>query len=528
MRICLISREFPPDTGWGGVGAYTYQSALGLKKSGHDVTVICLAKSDSLEQNDFKQIIEGIDVHRVLWNEKLDELNLFLVANPTSHYVLKSQMALWKKFIELHEQNPFEVVETPEHLATAIYHSLTAIVPILITLHTPHFKFVAENFHSVAPSFDNNLICLMEKLSILSADVVASPSKDLAEFVSANIGLPLDEIEIVRNPVNTSTFNPEGKKALESNDKVKVLFVGRLEPRKGVDTLVKAIPVVVENSKNVEFILVGADTKTAEGNGSMREMLEAELKNNYCLDFVRFIPHVDLIDMPSYYRSADICVIPSVYDNAPYTCIEALASGKPVIVSMAGGTKEYVEENITGLKVPSKDPQALAMAITELVSSQSKRESFSKAARLYAEKNLSLDIFVKQKVDLYQRAIKHHQSIFEKRLYRLEAKQSLLDSINLLCSFDQMLFDILQKESAEFRIKTWVRLLKKRPKLALGELMLKIVDSVLNILKIKPYKLDFYQKLKRSVDAKHTEPFSSTRNAFKLEPEYILTVEKTK
>lgn len=519
MRICLISREFPPDTGWGGVGAYTYQTALGLKRNNHDVTVISLAKEDSLESSDFTQTIEGIDVHRVLWKKQLEELNLFLVANSTSHYVLKSQMAMWKKFLVLHEQKAFDVVETPEHLGTAIHHSLTGVAPTLITLHTPHFKFVVENFHSVTASFDNKIICLMEKLSILSADLLASPSLDLANFVSKHTGVDLNEIAIVRNPVNTTIFNPQGPSALESNGKVKVLFVGRLEPRKGVTTLVKAISKVVKDFKDVEFILIGADTNTAEHNNSMRGYLEGELKKSDSLKYVQFIPHVKLTDMPSYYRGADLCVIPSIYDNAPYTCIEALASGKPVIVSTAGGTKEYVEENITGLMVPPENADALAQAIAQLVGSKSQRESFGEAARSYAEKNLDIEIFVHKKIELYRQAIERYKNNPNKRLYCLPVKQSLSDSIELLCSFDQMLFDILEKESIEFRIKTWIRLLKKRPKLALGKLILNVTKNTMQFLKMKPANSKIYQKLKASIESKHPEPFTSTREAFNLETE---------
>ncbi|MBA3859948.1 MAG: hypothetical protein C0507_23810 [Cyanobacteria bacterium PR.3.49] len=75
MRICLISREYPPDTGWGGVGAYNHYMAHALKAAGHDVEVIALAGGAEASC----QTTSGIVVHRVAWKTLLEELNLLLV-----------------------------------------------------------------------------------------------------------------------------------------------------------------------------------------------------------------------------------------------------------------------------------------------------------------------------------------------------------------------------------------------------------------------------------------------------------------
>lgn len=509
MRICLISREFPPDTGWGGVGAYNFHTAKGLVKAGHDVEVVSLAAKDSTADKSFEQLIEGVKVHRVIWQNNLEELNLFLISAPNSHFVLKSGTALWKKFIEIHNQNPFDVVETPEHLATAIFNSNTGTVPLLITLHTPHFKFVDQQMHEATESFDNLLISMLEKMSILQADVVASPSKDLATYVSEHTGLSEQKIEIVRNPVDTEIFKPGGEHAIQS-DSTTALFVGRLESRKGVHTLAEAIPLVLNSVPDMKFVLVGSDTNYGVSGGSVRAELEEILKMNDCLDKVTFIPHVDLIEMPKYYRSADLCVIPSVYDNAPYTCIEALASGKPVVVSNAGGTKEYVESGKTGFVSEANNSKSLAGAIIALGSDQNKRKEFGLAARNYALSFLDLDSFVVQKVSLYKKAIESHQANSEFRMYRLNANKILSDTLNVMCSFDQMIFDVLSKQSIEFRIKHWSRLLRQRPKLALAITFLQTL-KLGKLFGIKVENSSLYKRLKQSVWSKIPPPFEGTR-----------------
>ncbi len=82
---------------------------------------------------------------------------------------------------------------------------------------------------------------------------------------------------IVRDPIDCELFKPDGKRAFEAADKVKVLFVGRFEERKGVHYLVDSIPNVVARYPNVHFYFLGADTKTGPGNSSVLEELKRRL-----------------------------------------------------------------------------------------------------------------------------------------------------------------------------------------------------------------------------------------------------------
>ena len=116
LRVCIISREYPPDTGFGGIGTFANHLAHGIVSLGHHVTVITLAKGKA------KSYKEGeIQVHRV--EPYFDEctLNLIDSAIPYSKYVISAATALWQKFIELHAKQPFDVVDTPELLAEGFY-----------------------------------------------------------------------------------------------------------------------------------------------------------------------------------------------------------------------------------------------------------------------------------------------------------------------------------------------------------------------------------------------------------------------
>ena len=111
MRICLISREYPPETGWGGIGAYTFQHANALRALGHDVEVVALARKEELLE---PPVANGADpasglvvpLHRAAWGHLLDELATIWISLPNSHYLFKTTIALWNKFIELHSKIP--------------------------------------------------------------------------------------------------------------------------------------------------------------------------------------------------------------------------------------------------------------------------------------------------------------------------------------------------------------------------------------------------------------------------------------
>lgn len=467
MRICLISREYPPDTGWGGVGAFNYHMAHSLNRAGHDVEVISLSAAKEARTSEEG----GVLVHRVAWQHLLDELNLLLVAVPSSHYVIKTTVALWRKFMELHREKPFDVVEIPEHLSGGLFHAMTRELPLVVQLHTPHSKFISDKFHGVAPSFDNRLICVLERIGILLADLVISPSANLAGFVAEDTGYPFEDIGVVRYPVDTDKFKPQGKRALQEDGNLTVFFAGRLEERKGIHYLIDAVPSIVKAVSNVRFVVVGADTTTAPGGGSMLAWLEKRLAESGCLDKVKFIAHIPLTEMPDYVRSADICTVPSLYDNAPFTCIEAMSCGKPVVATTAGGMSEYARHEECGLIVPPRSSAALSDAIITLLKDEAKRSEFGKNARRYAEENLNLALKAVERVALYESAIRNHREKKADPLYRKGTENCLREALELLCAYDQMMFDVLYSQSLAFRIKHWMRFFAKRPRLCAASML---------------------------------------------------------
>lgn len=496
MRICMISREYPPDTGWGGIATFAKHLAHGLRDLGHDVEVVALAEGPAKTVD-----VEGIRVHRVEPYAVEGDLGAVSMCMPYSRYVLRTTTGLWEKFYELHSQKPFDIVDTPELLAEGLMPAITKAAPLLIRLYTPHSKFIAEKLHSVTPSFDHQFVAMLERVAMRAADVITSPSDDLAEFVSNDLLYPLDQIHIVRNPIDPDVFTPDGARELPSDGRKTVLFVGRLEERKGIRYLVEAIPEVIKVYSNVRFVIIGDDTVNAESKQtSVLAQLKEILSRNGCLDHVQFINRVALNSLPDYYRSADVCVVPSVYDNSPYTCLEAMSCGRAVVGTSAGGTREYLIDGESGLIVPPRDASALAKAILSILTDDKEQERLARNARARVLEKFQRKEIARQTVELYKLAISRFRP--ESKTYAKEAGQCLADADSLMYSFDKMMYDLLYQESIAFRFKHWGRLAKTRPRLMGAKILAALVRKFLPFLPMKSKQANMLSKLEEEIKIK--------------------------
>lgn len=483
MRVCLISREYPPDTGWGGIGTFAKHLAHGLQEIGHDVEVVALAKDTDKART---VVTEGIVVHRVKPYKVPGDLGTFARAMPYSRYVLTTTTGLWKKFLERHNEKPFDVVDTPELLAEGLIPAFTKVAPLTIRLYTPHSKFISERLHNVRPSFDHELVAALERVAMVSADALTSPSEDLADYVSLDINYPREKIVIVRNPIDPQVFTPVGPSALSSDGKRTVLFVGRLEERKGIHYLVDAIPKVVAAVPNVRFVILGDDTKNGEGQKSVKAELMRSVQASGVESSITWIDRVPLETLPSYYRSADVCVVPSVYDNSPYTCLEAMSCGKPVIGTSAGGTSEYIGKDGAGVIVPPRDAEAIARELIRLLKDEKLRQQVGQNAR-----NRVLDQFQRKEIArqtalVYEQAMARFVARQPFKLYQKNVDLALADTSVFLAASDKMLYDLLYQESIAFRVKHWWNMLKTRPKFYTVKAFVAVIKRISAGLHAKP------------------------------------------
>lgn len=469
LRVCLISREYPPDTGFGGIATFARHLACGLLEIGHDVTVISLAKEQAKIVN-----LEGITIHRVEPYVRPSDLGLLGRCIPYSRYVIGTTAAMWQRFLQLHQEKPFDVVDTPELLAEGLFPAITKVAPLAVRLYTPHSKFIAEGLHNVTASFDHQLVALAERVAMLNCDAITSPSRDLAQYVAGDLNYAVEKITIVPNPIDTNEFSPEGATKLPPDGKLKILFVGRLEERKGINYLVQAIPKIVAQFPDVHFFIIGDDTNTAPGQTSVLRELRQFIAASQCGDSITFIDRIPLVELPAYYRSADICVVPSVYDNSPYTCLEAMSCGRAVIGTSGGGTPEYIGDEGAGVIIPPRDVDSLVSALCGLLADEPRRNEMAQRARARVLRCFKRTEIARETSKVYEQAIKEFQTRKPHAAYRRDAQEALADMNSITGAFNMMVHNLLYQESISYRFAYWWHMVRNRPKLMTAKVLLKI------------------------------------------------------
>lgn len=191
------------------------------------------------------------------------------------------------------------------------------------------------------------------------------------------------KITVIPCGVDVSLFHPipmnEARQRLGICDrKHMVLFVGRIERLKGIDTLLEAMALVVQDFPNwkeeICVCIVGGDVSedSAVADKEMERLKDLRAKLGIA-DLVTFLGAQAQDTLPDYYSAADVVVMPSYYESFGMVALEAMACGTPVIASQVGGLSFTVQDGVTGFLVPERNPVALAEKITLLLKDQALR-----------------------------------------------------------------------------------------------------------------------------------------------------------
>ncbi|ODH01363.1 glycoside hydrolase [Nostoc sp. KVJ20] len=180
-----------------------------------------------------------------------------------------------------------------------------------------------------------------------------------------------------------------------------VLYVGRFDPRKGIETLVRAVNKSgLRDSKNLQLIIGGGSTP-GNSDGIERDRIEQIVNELGISDFTTFAGRLSQDILPTYYAAADVCVVPSHYEPFGLVAIEAMASGTPVVASDVGGLQFTVVNEETGLLAPPQDVDAFASAIDRILLNPEWRDELGKAGRKRVENKFSWHGVATQLSELY-------------------------------------------------------------------------------------------------------------------------------
>lgn len=255
-------------------------------------------------------------------------------------------------------------------------------VPFVNTFHTLGVvKHQALKSHDPSPKDRIEL----EKEVMEGADRLIATSPPMKEELINFYQVPAKKIVVISEGANLKRFTPTpqnlARKVLRlSSNRLIVLYVGRLERRKGIDTLLDAMyqlaKLMPEKRKILRLYISGGEPKRRWKSELTVEKEERERLNNLVkqlgiADMVRMAGGVDRETLPFYYSAADVTVVPSYYEPFGLVPIESMACGTPVIASKVGGMQWTVKDGKTGFLVTARDSLAFAEKIKYLFEHQS-------------------------------------------------------------------------------------------------------------------------------------------------------------
>ncbi len=370
-HIVITTRELAGYNLSGGIGVYVDVHADWLVHQGYQVTVLTTAE---FQDNHEDMVLPPQRSYRIL---PLQVSEGFRTIQHNFSYTV------YLKLKSLHAIQPIDLVEFPDYGGEG-YFSIKAkrllgeFSDVRLWVHGHMTLHLCDSLNEEPPSIYRQAIYNIEQYCLTYADGVSVPSADLGALYQKDVDRTY---HIMRHPIPTFPDHTAVPQSLRSDTGVRVLYVGRLEHRKGIDLLVKAMVRQLSHRPNVSLRLIGADTWWKDG--SYRAYLMSLIPSQYQYAF-EFMGPLSREKLSGEYAGADIVVFPSRFENWPNVCLEAMSFGKPIIASKFGGMREMLEGG-AGWIIDPFDSTEFDQALDRLVTDSEQRDQLAQKVRVKIE-----------------------------------------------------------------------------------------------------------------------------------------------
>ncbi|MEW6186888.1 MAG: glycosyltransferase [Thermodesulfobacteriota bacterium] len=232
------------------------------------------------------------------------------------------------------------------------------LIPFIMMYHT---LGAVKNAVAIGEAESDQRLISEKELAQCCRRILVPTKKEKQNLIHYYKALP-DKIGIAPCGVNLDTFRPLDKASARMKldlaaEKI-LLFIGRIDPLKGVDRLLRAMPLL-SPLKDLRLIIIGGDENSREEVDKLKQLVR-ELKIDHLVIFKGMVKQEQL---PDYYNAADVCLVPSYYESFGLVALEALACGTPVIATDVGDLSHIILQGKNGYIVPDNTPEKLAEAI---------------------------------------------------------------------------------------------------------------------------------------------------------------------
>ena len=347
MKIGIVSQAYYPR--FGGVTEHVHNTAVELRKRGHDVRVITsrFRQGEAEDSNDVIRV--GYNV-LVPYNRAFVDLTVGMRLRHDLRTIFREQ-----DFDLLH-------IHCPTAPTLPVFAQQVARCPMVGTFHsTGGRNFMQNTFHPL-------LSRLVRQLEARIA--VSETARDTALLYYPG------PFSVIPNGVDVKRFHPAVApfEAWRDPSRINLLFVGRLDPRKGVHVLLDAMPEVVRRTEGRARLLI-------VGDSYLRPRFQSSLAPGI-RDHVTFLGHVPSSDLPRWYATGDVFVSPATGNESfGIVLAEAMASGRPVVASDIPGYRTVVTPEVDGIVAPPGDAAALAEQLVRVANDEGLRHALAQRGR---------------------------------------------------------------------------------------------------------------------------------------------------
>ena len=389
----------------GGMNIYVAENAKRMAAMG--VKVDIFTRRNHVDLPDTVQLAEGVNVRHIDGGpiEGLSKEDLPKFIGQLSAEFTKA----------LQGKSAYDVIHSHYWISgmVAIPASKKFGIPLVHTMHT---MAKVKNLN-LADGEDPEPISRSDgETEVVSASnaLIANTDSEAASLVSLYGACP-DLVHVVTPGVDLYSFTPgKGKiaarKALNIPlDANIITFVGRIQPHKGPELLIQATSEMLSHSphlraKLIVFIIGGDSGSTGAEVARLKELV----KWLGLSDVIRFRPPILRMDLPDWYRAADLVCVPSYSESFGLVALEAQACGTPVIATAVGGLRTAVADGISGVLVDGHDPRAWSSVLARLLTEPARRVLLSLGA-LEHSSHFGWDATARGTLDIYDRVLSHAQ-----------------------------------------------------------------------------------------------------------------------
>lgn len=401
MKIALVSTEYVTELkGAGGLANYLYRLALALREMGHQPLVFTYSKQEGLIEH------EGIPVYRM----KVKNYGIELLDRLTLKYWSKALHVIYpawkmsKLLRRVDKAEPFDIIQYTQLGAVGLFPLKNCPSVIRISSHTALWKEhggYAESWTQIRQQE------ALENKACLRVDGVFGPSRFIAALFEQELHLP---VRIIETPFFSHHlhFDPSIYNA-QLAGKQYCLFFGTLSLHKGFKVIVDGLADFLRKYPTLHFVFAGKEVEIVAGKNSMVYLKET-LADTDLLQRVVYLGQTLHAQLFPIIQGARVVTLPSLADNFPNACLEAMACGKIVIGTIGNGFDQLIESGKNGYVVEAGDVQALFDTLEEVMTLPVEVTQQIEAAAQQSITRLQPSYKVRELLDYYDEIIAQHKN----------------------------------------------------------------------------------------------------------------------